>query len=72
MKTLALLLFLSLTARAEDLCSPINSCTVTKKTWDKKGWRTDYEKELKLPRLCHGEGGQALALEEDFGLSASN
>lgn len=48
-------------------CSPINYCKVEKKTFGKKGWSSDYVKEISLDRLCEGDRNH-LPLEEALGL----
>lgn len=50
-----------------DPCSLLNHCVAEKKTFGKKGWKTNYTKELKLGDFC-GSARPVLELENDLGL----
>lgn len=54
-------------SQAANLCSPLNHCVIEKQTWGKKGWKTDYTKELGIEKFCGHERPQ-LQLEEELGL----
>jgi hypothetical protein len=54
-------------AKEADLCSPLNHCVVAKQTWGKKGWETNYRKELTIEKFCGHERPQ-LQVEEELGL----
>lgn len=54
-------------SQAADLCSPLNHCVIEKQTWGKKGWKSDYRKELDFENFCGHERPQ-LQAEEELGL----
>lgn len=55
---------------SESPCASINSCLVVKKVWAKEGWKSVYEKELKIKTLCPHDS-QYIQLEPKLGLNVS-
>lgn len=53
--------------QAADLCSPLNHCVMEKKSWGKKGWKSEYRKELEVEKFCAPERPH-LQAEEELGL----
>jgi hypothetical protein len=45
-------------------CAGINSCEISKNTWNLKNWNIEYSKELRVERLCQ-EDSPGLQVEPD-------
>lgn len=54
-------------AETASLCSAINHCQVEKKTWGKKGWNSDYLKELDFKSFCLNDR-PTLQVEPELGI----
>jgi hypothetical protein len=55
---------------AEEICSNINFCQAKKMSYRKKGWITNYTKEISIKDLCHQhvDTSHALQLEPELGI----
>lgn len=55
---------------ANEICSNINFCQVKKISFGKKGWLTNYTKEVSIKELCYQKNNSthSLQLEPELGI----